>query len=80
MFEVLFFEQEKTVAIRTMDIIEKNIQNKDAEFFLDKMAIGASYALQYEYQQLFLTFQFLPINWEWNGTITRNTKFFYGYN
>lgn len=76
---LLFFETEKDLAFHAMDIIEKNIQQKDADFYLDNMVIGSSYTLQYEYQPLFSTFQFLSIHLDNAYVITNKEQFFYGY-
>lgn len=74
---LLFFESEKDMAFRTMDIMEMNIQKSDAGFYLDEIATGVSLELTYMYSHLFLSFSFLPVIFAEKPNVTKTTQFFY---
>ena len=74
---LLFFENPEQLALHTMDIIEYCIQQKDADFFIDKMAVGVSVEINYAYSHLFSSFQFLPVIQNGTPIVVKNGKFLY---
>ena len=74
---LLFFEKPEQLALHTMDIMEYCIQQKDADFFIDQMAIGVSTELKYVYSHLFSSFQFLPVIQNGTPTVVKKGKFLY---
>ena len=74
---LLFFEDTEQLAFHTMDIVECNIRQKDADFSMDEMVIGASVGIKYVYSYLFSSFQFLPISQNGTPSIIKNVQFFY---
>ena len=74
---LLFFEKAEQLALHTMDMLEYNIQQKDTDFFIDKMAVGVSVEIKYAYSHLFSSFQFLPVIQNGTPTIVKTRKFLY---
>ncbi len=74
---LLFFEEEENMAFRAMDLMEASIQQKDADFYMDNMVIGAAVQIEYVYKHLFLSFQFLPIYQDNRPVILKDKQFFY---
>ena len=74
---LLFFEKSQQLALHTMDIVEYNIQEKDADFFMDQMVIGVSVELKYAYPHLFSSFQFLPVFQDGTPIVSKKASFLY---
>lgn len=74
---LLFFEEEKNLAFYAMDVMESNIRKNDSAFYLDEIATGVALEIKYEYNYLFLSFQFLPVGLNGKPIITKTTQFFY---
>uniref|UniRef100_UPI004055BDB7 DUF5702 domain-containing protein n=1 Tax=Agathobacter sp. TaxID=2021311 RepID=UPI004055BDB7 len=73
---LLFFEEEETLALKAMDLIEASIQQDKDDFYLDDMVIGTEFQIKYTYDVLFLSVA-NPYAISGNPLLTKQMRFLY---